>query len=474
MKIPFFWVTYAVFSSTFLFSQHQETSEKPIVYKGLTHQTEDSASLLFVFKNGQYNGHFRYFFMATENESGLSDYFANAVGGGLHYNTAKYHGFQFGISGFYIFNIYSSVLSEADQFTGQKNRYEIGLFDQENPHNHKDIDRLEELFLKYSFKKNNFTFGRQLINTPFINLQDGRMRPTGVEGVWIESEQLNNTKIEGGFLYAISPRSTTKWYRIDESIGLYPSGIGHNGKKSDYFANLKSKGVGILGVTKQATKFLKFQAWDVYVDNIFNSLLLQTDLEIKANQKNTFYTSGQFIYQNAIKDGCNSDPDKSYFSKKGVAFTYGSRLGFKNDKWDLSFNFNRISDKGRYLFPREWGRDPFFTFMPRERNEGAGNSSAFVIKANYKITKSNLKTSLAIGYFNMPDVTNFELNKYQFPSYFQINTDVRYSFSNLFKGLDVQFLFALKLKTGETYDDDRYVINKVNMANYNLVLNYHF
>jgi hypothetical protein len=135
-----------------LFSQHQEVNEKPSMYKGKNNQTEDSTSLLHAFKNGQYSGHFRYFFMATDNTDGLSDYFANAVGGGLHYNTAKYHGFQFGLSGFYVFNLYSCDLGSLDQETGLGNRYEIGLFDVEDPYNRKDIDRLEELYLKYSLK----------------------------------------------------------------------------------------------------------------------------------------------------------------------------------------------------------------------------------------------------------------------------------------------------------------------------------
>jgi hypothetical protein len=40
--------------------------------------------------------------MATNNESGLSDYFANALGGGVKFETAKFHNFQFGVSGYFI------------------------------------------------------------------------------------------------------------------------------------------------------------------------------------------------------------------------------------------------------------------------------------------------------------------------------------------------------------------------------------
>ena len=50
------------------------------------------------------------------------------------------------------------------------NRYEIGLFDHENQSNKEEIDRLEELFIKYNFRKSFVTFGKGLLNTPFINL----------------------------------------------------------------------------------------------------------------------------------------------------------------------------------------------------------------------------------------------------------------------------------------------------------------
>lgn len=474
MKSPFLQLAYALFSTTLLFGQHQETNEKPVVYQGLKNQSDDSTTLLYAFKHGQYSGHFRNFFMVTDNAPGLTDYFANAIGGGLHYNTAKFHGFQFGISGFYVFNLFSSDLTQTDPSTGQMNRYEIGLFDMENPSNHKDIDRLEELYLKYYFKKTNLTFGRQLINTPFINLQDGRMRPTGVEGIWFVSEDIKNTKLEGGWLYAISPRSTTKWYGIDESLGLYPSGVNPDGSKSNYHDHLQSNGVGVFGITNQTTKWLKLQAWEVYTENIFNSALFQADVEKKTKSKSTVYTSGQFIRQDAINDGGNMDPSKTYFTKNGKAMTFGGRLGYKNDRLDLSVNYNHITRHGRYLFPREWGRDPFFTFMPRERNEGVGNSDAFVVKAKYKFPKYRLNTSLAVGYIKMPDVLNTKLNKYAFPSYYQVNFDVRYTFTKIFQGLEAHFLVVGKISEGETYENPKYILNKVDMVTYNFMLNYHF
>lgn len=474
MKTPFLVAAYILLFLTTTFAQHQETNEKPVSYKGAKNQYSDTNSLLYAFKTGQHSGHFRSFFMATDNQQGLTDYFAQALGGGLHYNTAVYRGFQFGISGFYIFNVASSNLAKVDTASGQSSRYEIGLFDQENFLNKSDIDRLEELFLKYHFHKIHVTFGRQLINTPFINLQDGRMRPTGVEGLWFTTDKLNKTKLEGGWLYAISPRGSTKWFGVGESIGFYPSGVNPDGSKSNYHEHLESNGVGMLGITHQATKWLKFTIWEMYADNLFNSALFQLDMnkELKANRE--MYVSGQFIRQDAINDGGNADQSKTYFSKNGKAMTFGARVGIKSKKYDVSLNFNRITSHGRYLMPREWGRDPFFTFMPRERNEGLGNSTALVLKSSYTIPKSHFKTALAAGYVNNPDVTDAALNKYAFPSYFQINLDVRYTFDKFFKGLDAQFLIASKFAAGETYGNARYIHNKVNLITYNFLLNYHF
>ena len=42
------------------------------------------------------------------------------------------------------------------------------------------------------------------------------------------------------------------------------------------------------------------------------------------------------------------------------------------------------------------------------------------------------------------------------------------------KGLDVQLLVVGKRNESELYNNRRFEFNKVNMVNYNLVLNYHF
>ena len=202
--------------------------------------------------------------------------------------------------------------------------------------------------------------------------------------------------------------------------------------------------------------------------------MIQTDIQYPFKKGSTLFASGQMIRQDAVKNGGNEEAAKTYFEKNGKAMTFGARLGWKNKETEVSMNYNRITDHGRYLMPREWGREPFFTFLPRERNEGFGDAHAVMGKINYSITKIKLKLSLAAGYYKLPDVKNFRLNKYGLPSYTQINADIRYTFPKKFSGLEAQLLIAGKINSGETYNNAKFVINKTNMVLYNFVLNYHF
>ena len=455
-------------------AQHQELTEKAVMYKGKQNTTSDSTSLLHAFKTGSFHGHFRYFFMSTQNQQGLTDYYANAAGGGIRFETAKFHGFQMAVSGFYIFNIGSSDFTKPDSATGQYNRYETALFDVTDPANKKDLDRLEEFYLKYNYKNSSIVFGRQLINTPFINLQDGRMRPTGVEGIWAEVNEIKKTKIEGGWLFAISPRATVKWYDVGKSIGVYTGGVNVDGTKSLYANNIESKGVVVLGITTNINKNIKLQGWNMFTQNVFNTTLLQADINFAPKDGANFFAAAQFVRQDAVNDGGNVNPSKTYFTKGQKSITFGGKFGWKNKRWETSINYNRITSDGRYLVPREWGREPFFTFMPRERNDGFGNVHAIMAKVNYNIPKARVKTSLAAGYYKLPNVKNYRLNKYGLPSYTQVNADVRYSFVGMMKGLETQLLIVGKIGDGETYNNKKFEFNKVDMLTYNFVLNYHF
>ena len=437
-------------------------------------QKKDTTSLLHSFKKGTIEGHFRLVFMSTDNEKSLTDYYALAFGGGLKYQTKSYKGFQLGIGGSYTRNLSSSDLTKPDPATNMMNRYEIGLFDQTDPSNKIDLYRLEDFFIRYSFRKSFVRYGKQSIKTPFINPQDGRMSPTVEQGVWVEINELKKTKIEMGWLSHISPRSTLKWYPGASSLGLYPSGVTIDGVKSDYKDHLDSKGIAIAGVTYSLDKQIRLQVWDHWVENIFNTTLLQADAEFPIGRNKKINASVQYIHQHAVNDGGNADAAKTYFNPSQTANIYGARTSIDLKKTSIRLTYSRITNDGRFLFPREWGREPLFTFLPRERNEGLGDVNAISISIVKPLFKRKVHAEISAGYYELPDVKDVKLNKYGLPSYYQFNLDLKYSFNGFLHGLNSELLYLYKLSNANIYEDPRYVINKTDMQQINLILNYNF
>ncbi len=470
---------YQLFFLSFIviqFSISQESPfKRPPVWKGNTKQTSDTTSLLYAFKNGTVDGRARYYFASSVNEGALSDYYANAVGTGLRFETRAFHGFQLAASGFFTFNIASSDLSIPDPITNTLNRYEIGLFDVAQPGETQNLAQNEELYVKYGFKKGRVTFGRQFLHTPLINLQDGRMRGTTVEGIWYGYAPNSKWTFEGGWLYRIFPRSTNKWYHFDASMGLYPEGRNTTGAPANYLGNLSSNGMGVFSTSYAPIKNVKFEVWNYYLDNIINSFFTQIKGKKPFSERTTLTYGAQFMRQDALNNGGNDNPNLSYTERGSHSMTFGGTIGVQHKKWGYALNYNRITKHGKFLFPREWGRDPFFTFLPRERNEGFGNVHAMSASLRYQEKGKPLFASLGAGYYQLPDILEeTALNKYAIPSYFQVNMDVKYAHKKWLNGLESHLLVVAKIAEGNTYNNPKFVFQKVNMLHINLILNYYF
>jgi hypothetical protein len=97
-----------------------------------------------------------------------------------------------------------------------------------------------------------------------------------------------------------------------------------------------------------------------------------------------------------------------------------------------------------------------------------------MFRSDQYLREKRFRISEGLGYYRLPDVRDFRLNKYGFPSYVQANIDLRYQFAGALKGLYAQFLLVAKKRIGEDYGNPRYVLNKVNMILYNFIVNYSF
>jgi hypothetical protein len=420
-------------------------------------------SLASFLANGKVNGKSRLYFMATDNAASLSDYHGLGFGAGIGYKTPTYKGFSAGMSGFFILNAYSSDFTIPDSITQNPNRYELGLFDVTDPENKSNLYRLEDLWVKYKKDHLNLRYGQFVPNYLFINPQDGRMSPTmtrGFEGNW-KNEKSN---LMLAYIHGFSPRSTVKWYNVSETFGIYPSGRATDGSPSDYKGNIHSKGVLLVELNQKIQGQSSIKLGSMTVLDVFQTWYTNVGFA-----KNGWKAIAMGIYQHAF----NSENKQSYFGSDEQSLIFSGQLVKKINKWQANINYTRIADKGRFLMPREWGREPLYTFLPRERNEGLADTHAATIQVTNSVS-NELSINVGLGKYWLPDVSDASKNKYAMPSYNQINLEANYIFKGWLEGASVKALFVRKEGTDNNYENPKVIFNKVDLNTVNIIFNYTF
>lgn len=429
-------------------------------------------SLKEFLMGGKLDIHTRTFWMSTINRGELLDYSTAAFGAGLGYHTPEWKGFQAGFSGFFTFQLYEHNLRLADPTTGNVNRYEILLYDMNDVDNTNDLDRLEDLYLAYRYKNLRAVFGRQTVNSPLLNEQDNRMRPNHFSGLSVYYTG-GEWELTGGWYTHATMRGTVDWYSVESSFGVYPFGRNPMGVPSQYRDNISSKGIGLLGVKWKPLSTASLQVWNYSAENVFNLTFAQADANF--GKGSWFAVTGlQGFYQLPVHNGGNSDLMKSYIGHDETSLGVGARAGLSNRKHTLTVNMLRVDARGRFLFPREWGREIFYASLPRERFEGSGDLWALNLRYEQSLMQEKLKTMFAVGTTRMPSVNNFVHNKYGVPSYYHVAASVGYHFHGYLEGLELMFLAVNKTAQNPDSVEDIYRINRVDMWNLNAVINYHF
>ena len=422
-------------------------------------------------KKGKLSGQWRTYYLATANEGNLKDFQALASGGKLNYTYKALKGLQIGAALYNTVNLGLQDLETPDAATGRINRYEEGLFDRLNLNNDA-VFILGELYASYKLRDHALTVGRMKINTPLINPQDGRMIPTLVQGAWYAYKTKTDNRYQFGFLNAIAPRSTGQFFGIGESIGTYPLGRNTLGQPSQYANNTNSDFVVLLNADVKLTDKLQLGFWNYYTDNIFNNLYLRPRLNLGKG----FGLQGEWLHQTKIGVGGNEQEALRYFNQNssdmlGLKFEYV----FQTSK--IALSYNRILPNGQFIFPREWGREDFFSFQKRERSEGTADNHALVFyydtQFNLFNKNTNIRSIFSVGRHWKPTVTNAVLNKYALPDYTHVNLDFFFNFIKL-THLKPELLLTAKIAGGDVPDNPNFFLNKVDMYQVNFILNYNF
>ncbi|PWH82223.1 hypothetical protein [Brumimicrobium oceani] len=436
---------------------------------GQSPSTDSTKTLSDFLKKGELEFKSRTFFMSTLNEGSNRDYFALAQGAGVDYTTPSFYGFHFKMGGYVTFRLAEYNLLNAENEWAQ-NRYEKSLFDIKNPNNRHPLAGLEEIYLAYEYKGLHFKLGSQIHQTPLLNKNTNRIRPNLFQGLNV-NYNYNKWKLSAAWFLSEHIRGTSHSFSSSNSFGVYGQGINPSGEASNYRGHISTSGIGVFGAQYNLDNW-KTQAWNYVGENVFNLTFIQSDFKLKHN--NTEYKLGlQGLYQTALNNGGNANQDFTYILKDEQSFAIGGKMAAKFiEQHEFSINYLGISDQGRYLFPREWGREIFYATQSREAFEGYGGLNAYTLKYKFNTLKTGYSLLLGAGLVDQPDIENKRLNKYSLDDYYHFTIDMKYKFKNYLKGMSIRFLAAYKKEkhsASMTFSEKH---NKVNMINLNLIIDY--
>ncbi|HMQ05784.1 MAG TPA: OprD family outer membrane porin [Saprospiraceae bacterium] len=422
-------------------------------------------------KEGEWSFHTRTMAMTTINRKPLLQYSALATGAGMGYSSPAWNGLYFGVSGYFIFKLMDQNLGIQDPLTGVSSRYEATLFDMENPENAKDLDRLEELYAGYRSSKFRLTIGRQILSTPFLNSQDNRMRPnlfSGLSTRWYAG----HWELDISWITGVSPRGTVRWYSMESSLGVYPFGRNTDGTVSLYKNNIDSKGLGIASLQRKSENW-NTQWFYYYAHNLFH--LTYADISKSIPLSHNKISAGLQVFgQWQSGSGGHHDSAYKYIQEGEKTWGVGGRIMVENMCHQWSINGLYIHDRGRFLFPREWGRERFWISLPRERMEGNGGLWALTTQWSQTLLHQNMNVVLGSGVAKTHDFQNASLNKYGMPSWFHLASHITYELKGAFEGVQFESLLVYKRNLEKQSVPNEFAINRIDLWHFSFIFDYQF
>ncbi|GAB2470660.1 hypothetical protein GCM10011375_38730 [Hymenobacter qilianensis] len=426
-------------------------------------------SLAQALRQGEFRAHVRTVFMATRNRSSAPDYYAHGVGAGLGYETKAWHGLQLGVEGFFLKNLYSSAL--AAEPGRPESRYELSLFDLEHPHHREIMHQVEELWVRWQPRPGlQLTYGRQQLDTPLLNSQDSRLSPNFVQGLWAVGKAGKATTLQGGWLTHVAPRSTDRWYRLGEAVGHYSMGVAPDSSRADYLGHVPTHGLAVLGLRRTLGRGSSVQAWQYFADHLLATSLLESTVAFP-RPAGTWTASSLLLWQHGLAKDRDQPVSQRYLNPGEQARALSGRVAYQRQAWQVAAHYTRLTAHGRYLFPREWGREPFYTTLPRERIEGAGDVHAFGTTVAWQ-PPHGPRLEAGYGYYNLS--RQARLNKYSLPDFHQLNLSLTHSFTGAARGLRLRTLLAAKWGADRAAYLPAQAMNKVDLQHLTLALDYGF
>lgn len=430
-------------------------------------QLEDSISLAkndHFIQDATLQGEVRNFFMQSNNSGQLTDYYTNASGAYLLLNSGKWKNFDVRVGGRYITKTFSSDISETDTQTEQFTKWEFELYDILNRTNF-NLFIIEELNLNYQSKNTQVQLGNMLVETPMFSGSDGRMHPFMYRGLHFNQLLEEKHSLNFWWLTHTLVRSTTEWFNNNDAIGLLTNGFQPNGQVAQYQNQYHSRGSGIFNYNFQGND-VNLEFYQFHLDDIMTMSFLELRKKIDA-----FNFGLQYSYQYPLKSNRNLDYVNRYIQPNERPQVISSRVRYSHSNYRLTGAYSYSLSTGRMLFPKELGRDWYYTSTARSRMEGLGDAHNFLIKGEYYLPKNNLYFGLEYIQMLGPEINNYALNKYNIDEYWQVNARIRYDL-NFLKGVNFDLLYIIRQNLNN--HDPINVFNRSDYNQFNFVTNIYF
>lgn len=414
-----------------------------------------------------FSGEIRNFYMNTQNlEGNLKDYYTNATSVFLSYESPSYNNFSAHIGSRYITRLDHSNLNRMDLITQRAAKWEYELYTVLDRDNF-SILTLDEFYLQFEKDKLKAKVGNfYSTHTPFFNQSDGRMRPFAYRGIWLAYQIEENHKIQYAWLTHVLVRSTANWYTFTDAVGLFSNGFQPNGEIAEYQNQIQSNGAGIFNYNYNKEKWL-FDFYQFYVDQLLSISFFETNYQF---QKLTLGI--QYAYQFPLQNSSQMAYENRYIQPDENAQVVSTKLDYKySSKLYFTAAYSYSFSTGRMLFPKELGRDWFYTSIARARMEGLGDTHVILFTGNYRFDKPRLNLGVELIQMHGPKQDNVTLNKYNIDEFWQVNTRLSYEI-NFLKGLEIDALLVLRENFNS--NDVDFVFNRSNFAQLNLVTTLNF
>ncbi|WP_224491060.1 hypothetical protein [Robertkochia flava] len=457
MKRPQFFLIVLVLIG--IFQNHAQEKDVP-------RESQDLQKLTHLFTRGKLEGHIRNYFMLTHNQGNLKDYYTDAVGGSIAFRTMPINGFEAGVKGLFTYSAFSADLNAPDPITGGTAKWEHQLYDITNPYNLNDLDRLEHLYLKYRFSSGYVTYGKMEIeDTPLLNESDDRMKPFAFKGVWMHLDQRGHT-LDLSWIDRVSPRSTVEWFDFNEAIGIEDNGYQPNGTPAHYHERTESRGIALLNYEYRYDHWrFRYNHW--YLHRISNTGMLHLEYDIPG-----WRFGMQYALQTPDHFQAALPYAERYMQEGEQGQVFSSMAEFRRSGWMVNASFSKAFASGRFLFPRELGRDHFYTSVQRSRLDGFGDAAVFTLRGGWDLHQKGMFLLTQFTGVYGPEVGDYRFNKYNLDSYYLWNTKFTWHLHNFFEGLNLELLYVRKWNRNNSTPE--VVFNSSNLGQLNFIVNYEF